>query len=287
MSERPGVVISWLFPTDVSGWFAKSLADLLLHDAKGAGHMLDDKSGFIALSSGPRVAEARNTVIDHFAAHYPETEWLLMLDSDMTFDPDILDRLLEAADPVEAPIVGGLCFAGGRTSAPYPTIYRQVPKGDYVTIARVEDYPRDAMVKVGATGGACLLMHRRALAALEAKFGRDEKGVAMPYPWFAEGVVGPEGEPWGEDIIFCLRANSIGIPVHVHTGVKLGHVKTHIIDEVYYDNMRREMDLDRLTKAATGEVPVVEDDERPSAMPAYGANRAERRRRAREKARAG
>jgi hypothetical protein len=250
MAENPGIVISWLFPEQVSGWFAKSLADVLIYDAtEGSGFMLDTKkSGLISLSTGPRIAEARNQIVDHFALLFPESEWLLMLDSDMQFSPDILEQLLANADPEEAPIVGGLCFAGGRRNEPYPTVYRQVVKNEgadnqYVTIDRVYDYPRNAMLRVGATGGACLLMHRKALARMEAAFGTNAEGVAQPYPWFAEGVVGPDGEPWGEDILFCLRANTLGIPVWVHTGVKLGHVKTHVIDETYYDNHRRSVEL--------------------------------------------
>jgi hypothetical protein len=250
MADTPGVVISWMFDEETSGWFTKALADVLLYDNwQGKGYMSDPKlSGLISLSTGPRIAEARNSLVDLFARDFPNSEWLLMIDSDMTFGPDLLDCLLANADPIEAPIVGGLCFAGGKRNAPYPTVYRQVLKNEgtpkqYVTIERVYDYPRNVMLRVGATGGACLLMHRKALAAMEGHFGKRPDGKPNPYPWFAEGVVGPDGEPWGEDILFCLRANQLGIPVWVHTGVKLGHVKSHIIDETYYDNHRRSVEL--------------------------------------------
>jgi hypothetical protein len=234
-----------MFPESVSGWFTKSLVDLVLLDStEGSGFLRDStKSGFIALSSGPRVAEARNKIIDTFAENYPGCDWLLMLDSDMTFRPDLLEQLMAVADPVEAPIVGGLCFAGGRSGDPYPTIYRLVQGDGYATVDRVDDYPRDALVKVGATGAACVLMHRQALATMQAKFGKTETGATNPYPWFVEGAIGPKGEPWGEDIAFCLRAHALGIPVHVHTGVKLGHMKTQCVDEVFFDNHRRASEL--------------------------------------------
>ena len=271
-----GCVVSWLFPEQVSGWFTKSLVDLVLHDTTdGSGFLRDrERSGFIALSSGPRVAEARNKIIDLFAENYPACDWLLMLDTDMTFSPDLLERLMAVADPTEAPIVGGLCFAGGRSNEPYPTIYRLVQNEGYATVDRVHDYPRDALVKVGATGAACLLMHRAALATMQAQFGKTDTGATNPYPWFVEGAVGPKGEPWGEDIAFCLRAHALGIPVHVHTGVRLGHMKTQIIDEVMYDNHRRAREL-----TAAG----LFDDDAP--MP-HVPNRAERRAAARAKARA-
>ena len=263
MPESPGVCLSWIFPADVSGWFAMSLANMLAFDARHSQHIIGPKGDVIALQSSPRIAEARNKVIDLYATLEQKPEWLLMIDSDMTFEPDLLERLLAVADPEKVPIVGGLCFAGGRVHAPYPTIYRQVDEGDYVSVDRVHDYPRDALVKVGATGGACLLMHRGVLAAMKSTYGKDN----APYPWFAEGVVGLKGEPWGEDIVFCLRANAIGIPVHVHTGVKLGHVKTQVIDEVFFDNYYE-----------------IQARDAADAAKANGHNRAARRRAAREKA---
>jgi hypothetical protein len=239
--------VAWLFPEDVNGWFTYSIVDMMRWDAQGPRHMVQEDGGFITLSTGPRIAEARNQLVDIFAEKHRKAEWLLMLDSDMTFHPSLLETLIAAADPVERPIVGGLCFAGGKMNDPYPTVYKaiQVEDGDtsYANIERVYDYPRNAMVRVGATGGACLLMHRQALAAIGEKHRSLPNGLQNPYPWFAEGVVGPKGEPWGEDIVFCLRALQLGIPVYVHTGVQLGHRKTHTIDEVYYDNHRRAVEL--------------------------------------------
>jgi hypothetical protein len=242
----PGVLVSWLFPEDTSGWFTYSLGRMLRYDAQGNQHICRPEGGLLALSSGPRVAEARNQIVDLFADVHPDTEWLLMLDSDMTFNEDLVDRLVEAADPKTAPIVGGLCFAGGRSHQPYPTVYRELDVVDgYINIERVYDYPRDRLLKVGATGGACLFMHRDVLARMKAPhpngFGTLPNGNVNNYPWFSEGLVGPHGEPLGEDIAFCKRAGLLGIPVHVHTGIKLGHMKVHEIDEAYYLKARSEV----------------------------------------------
>jgi hypothetical protein len=297
VTSATGVVLAWLFPEQTNGFFTKSLADLVLHDCLFGGHHLDPRNGggFISLSTGPRIAEARNTIVDLFAEQYPDTEWLLMVDTDMVFAHDMLDRLMAAAHPIEAPIVGGLCFAGGRSSSPYPTIYRNVnkvaPDGrEYINIERVYDYPRDAVVKVAATGGACLLVHRQAYAVMKKHYGYRD-GVPHPYPWFAEGIVGPEGEMWGEDTAFCLRANALNIPVHVDTTVKLGHRKMWTIDEVFYDNQRRAQEL--TDEGAFGDVPretSVHSNRRsdPDALHTIipedeQLNRAQRRQKAREK----
>ena len=241
------VVVSWMFPEMTSGWFTYSMVDMMRYDSAVSRYMCQADGGIISLSTGPRIAEARNQIVDVFADQHPNADWLLMLDSDMTFSADLLDRLMDVADPEKVPIVGGLCFAGGKKNDPYPTVYRLTQQGEgdsqYASIDRVYDYPRNALVKVGATGGACLLMHRGVLAAMKVAFDKTPDGRPNAYPWFQEGIIGPNGEPWGEDILFCLRANQLGIPVHVHTGVKLGHVKHHIIDETYYDNYRRSAEL--------------------------------------------
>lgn len=241
----PGVVVAWMFPRDTSGWFTYDLARMIRFDAQGPGHICGPDGGLLSLSSGPRIAEARNILVDKFASEYPDAEWLLMLDSDMTFYPDLVERMLAVADPKEVPILGGLCFApGGDERGPYPTIYREIEtKGNYVHVGPVEDYPRNALVKVGATGAACLLIHRQVLAAMKRPwpkgFGTNQNGDPNPHPWFSEGLVGPGGKQLGEDIAFCRRATLLGIPVHVHTGIKLGHVKVHQVDEDYYDEYRR------------------------------------------------
>lgn len=265
----PGVVVAYPFDESTSGWFTHCLADLIRFDANAGRYICGPAGGLIALSSGPRIGEIRNRIVDEFASKYTEeSEWLLMIDSDMTFPATLVEQFMAVASPEETPILGGLCFTGGASHEPQPTVYRQIlVEGQLSSVQVVYDYPRDALVKVGATGGACLMIHRKALAAMKEHFGRID-GRDNPYPWFADGIVGPRGEAWGEDVVFCLRANAIGIPVHVLTSVKLGHVKPMVIDEVFYDNHRETRAMDELLGKPNGQQP----------------NRAERRRAAREKA---
>lgn len=237
-----GVVVAWIFPPKygTDGWFTYSLADMIRWDAQGPGHICGADGGLISLSSGPRIAEARNIVVDKFAERHPNAEWLLMLDSDMTFDSDLIEKMLEVANPQTVPILGALCFcAGSNDEGPYPTIYREIRGPDnYVHVAPMKDYPKDQLVKVGGTGAACLLVHRGVFAAMNQPwpkgFGTREDGTSNPYPWFSEGLVSPDGRQLGEDIAFCRRAQLLGIPVHVHTGIKVGHVKSNLLDEDYF-----------------------------------------------------
>jgi GT2 family glycosyltransferase len=92
--------------------------------------------------------------------------------------------------------------------------------------ARRSEWPENECVKVSATGAACLLMHRDALEKIAASSG----DVAAP--WFREVQVGAALSLMGEDMTFCLRCAAAGIPVHVHTGVQVGHMKPQMLGKV-------------------------------------------------------
>src|SRR6185437_7851037 len=89
--------------------------------------------------------------------------WLFMCDTDMVLEPDTIDRLVAAADPVEVPVLGGLCWSL-EAGVKVPTMYELVQKdGGQLAFARHSRWPDDGMVRVSATGAACLLIHRSAL----------------------------------------------------------------------------------------------------------------------------
>lgn len=231
MTRMSHVVLAWMSAGSNVSRFTSSLFYLGQHDAETDGY-LTGAGGTIHLETGPRVAEARSQIVDHFGEEkFAEADWLLMLDSDMTFDHDLLSNLMMVADPETIPILGGLCFAGGRSGKMYPTIYREgITDEGHIWVEPVDDYPENTLVKCGATGGACMLVHRSVFAAMKRPwpkgFGTLEDGRRNPYPWFVEGLIGPNGEPYGEDVAFCLKARQLQIPVHVHTGIKLGHMKS-------------------------------------------------------------
>jgi GT2 family glycosyltransferase len=263
-----GVVVAYPHPVgEVSARFHTSLVDLLVFDSNGAmvtrdgrptkiggkGHVTRH-GGHMPMSSGANIVTARNKICRAFLEDFPsEPEWLWFIDADMTFEPNILELLLESADANERPIMGGLCFAlmKGEAQEIVPTMYGftsdAMPK-----MIRYNGYPQDQVVQVVGTGAACLLIHRRVLQTMrDARWGAadtaawDEKnpGVPFPYPlgtlkypppwpFFQETVTGANwGDSMSEDLTFCLRAAQCGFPTHVDTRAKTGHVKPIVIDE--------------------------------------------------------
>lgn len=231
-AKNQKVVISWLSPGELRHEFNDSIVGMMFYDRDTNNHI----TASMSLISSPRVAEARSQLCDAFLKDFSHetAQWLLMLDADMSFPPDLVERLIESALKNEAQVMGGLCFTGNDARM-YPTIYRLVEDDGFTGAEPVIDYPRNAVVKVGATGGACLLIHRNLLSLMTRPwpdgFGTSPSGAPNPYPWFVEGQTNHKGVPFGEDVAFCMRVNALGLNVMVDTSVKLGHVKTRELNE--------------------------------------------------------
>jgi GT2 family glycosyltransferase len=216
------VVAGYVHPGTVRAEFAASVLDLVV---KGP----EPVETVLAYQSGPNIATGRNQLVNTFLTEYT-SPWLLMLDTDMVFAEDTAGRLIAAADPSDRPVVGALCFSqnyAGGTGGKYSTMYDLTePEPGRLAFARRSEWPENECVPVSATGAACLLMHRGALEKVAASTGD------LAAPWFREVPVGAPLSLMGEDLTFCLRCAAAGIPVHVHTGVQVGHMKTVMLGSI-------------------------------------------------------
>jgi len=209
-------VVTYLHGAMVHAEFSRSLLFMCLDSETPI-------SAVIALASGPNLSAGRNMACRLFLTQH-QSPWLFMCDTDMVLPLDTLDRLVAAADPVERPVLGGFCCKRGLDGMVTPTLFRFVTgrNGKPMPVPCTE-YPGNTVMRVEGTGAACLLIHRSALEAVEKNTG-DEAA-----PWFRETDSAMPGQLMGEDLTFCLRCAAAGIPVHVHTGIRAGHVKTQII----------------------------------------------------------
>lgn len=141
---------------------------------------------------------------------------ILWLDSDMKFQPDILNRLNRDLD-------SGLGFVCGiyttRKSPIKPAIFRQIgyelEDGKAKPIAETYyDYP-DEIFEVAGCGFAGVMMEVALLKEVRDKYG-------LPF----SPVLG-----FGEDISFCLRLKELGHEMYCDPSVKLGHIGYHIFTE--------------------------------------------------------
>lgn len=222
------ISLGYISPGTVATRFHESVVNLMRSD-----HRVNQ---VISLISGPRIATARCDVVREFLKS--GNDWLFMVDTDMTFSPDVVEKFIQNSNPKIRPVIGGLCFGGGRVGFPFPTLYTLVdPSTNQGKLTKVvTDYPKDALCKVDATGAAALFMHRSILLDMEKNYGEMPDGHPNPHPWFAETV--QLGHEYGEDWTFCMRLRKMKVPLYVHTGIKFGHVKSHNYDESFFERMR-------------------------------------------------
>jgi len=179
--------------------------------------------------SGPNIARARNAIAAQFLQS--RAEWLLTVDTDMVFRYDTLDRLVAAADASLRPVMGAFCLMHetvGGTGNPLPTLYEVSDGVNGIGFARYTEWPDDAVMRVGATGTGCLLIHRGVFELMAAD--KRPNVTSRAWPWFRESSV--DGRPLGEDLTFMIRCGIIGVPIHVHTGIRVGHMKSTMMGTV-------------------------------------------------------
>lgn len=231
--QPDAVALAYVHQNTVAYSWHYSVLGLFTHDLRH--HRRIIRGGIIAIrTNAGQLVAARNKAVAHLLES--DTPWLLWLDTDMGFDADIAERLLDAADPVERPVVGALCFSaremspderGGYFTLPTPTIFDWTQAGEgEQEVGGFDvrfDYPPNQLVRCDGTGAAAVLVHRGVFERIGAKYGAE---------WYSR-VPARDGS-MGEDLSFCMRCSALAIPVHVHTGIRTSHAKTIWLGEHDY-----------------------------------------------------
>lgn len=161
---------------------------------------------------------ARKAIVEGF-------DRVLWLDSDMTFEPDFLQRLNKDLDETGADMVSALYVT--RKGAIKPVIFNKCGYDQTQTSAGREvrpyaetyyDYPRDSLFEVEAVGFGGVLMNVSLLKDVEREYG-------LPFA----PMMG-----FGEDISFCLRVRDMGKKIFCDSRIKMGHVGNHTFTEDDY-----------------------------------------------------
>ena len=260
MSESTEIVEGSVIPAVVDGgeWsasFGLSWTDLMLYDQAVSHRIIREGGQYLRKQAGAMgVAGGRNEIMRAFLAS--DAEWLFMIDSDMGFERDTVDRLVSSAKRHGAKVVGGLCFAqkidpdvaqGPSYAVRFriiPTIYEfvEVKETGEMGFQHINKYRRDAFQTVAGTGAACLLIHRDAAEAVG------------PDPFEPMTIPGAGGNgtarTYSEDLSFCIRVQAADIRLGVDTSVKTSHYKGGI----YLDEIQFAMQQETLIQAKGHEI---------------------------------
>lgn len=161
---------------------------------------------------------ARNSLAD--AAIEGGFDRVLWLDSDMVFQPDLLQRLSADLDEGRDYV----CALFFKRKAPYPAvIYKELKIIEHETglvtpVAPLYgDYPKDTIFPIAASGFGAVMTSVRLLREVREKFGQGFTPVLG----------------FGEDLSFCTRVTKLGVPMYCDSRIKVGHVGSQIINEEF------------------------------------------------------
>lgn len=160
---------------------------------------------------------ARSNIVTQ--AFQKSASHILFVDNDMTFDKDLLNRLIRH----DKDIVGALTW--WRVPPFYPSVYRYNPKtkrpGDHDPIL----YPDVQLPLISKNNltefGKLWEVDAIGMAATLIKTDVFKK---LDPPYFRFEMKG------GEDLSFCRRCKKKGFKIYCDTGTRVGHITNRVID---------------------------------------------------------
>ena len=186
----------------------------------------------IGFEVGSLVYNARNNLARQ--AIKAEADWILWLDSDMVFGPDLLQRMMKVCTENDIDFLTALCF---RRKPPYtPCLFDRLEKIDkgasYTALLSVPE----GRFKVGGCGFAGVLISTQVILDVGAKFN---------------GRMFDPLEGFGEDVSFCWRARQCGYDIWCDSDIELGHVGSCVVTRGYFEAFNK--GVNDVSESKTGE----------------------------------
>lgn len=148
-------------------------------------------------------SDARNALVKQTLGN-----WLLQLDTDHAFDPDLVCRLHNASIVYQAPVIAGMYLM---KKPPYgPVLWHVDDNGDKHQLA---DWDEKEMLEIGAAGAGCLFVQRWVYDRIREELG-EEPFSTSEFP----GLV-------GEDFAFFRRLKKLGIRACVAPWIECYHLE--------------------------------------------------------------
>lgn len=187
--------------------YIKSLADLIIYTIK-EGHevaYINEHGGLF----DARDRICKRTMKEHF-------DYMLQLDSDMTFPPDALCRLIER----DVDVITGVYV--GKCESHKPVLFTELHKDDencgpYGLKTGLNELMQQDLFTVAGCGAGFLLVKEHIIRIMYIHM----------HEWF---------RPYaglGEDVSFCQRCTELGIKIWADKSIPMGHTKytEYILDD--------------------------------------------------------
>lgn len=167
----------------------------------------------VAIESGTLVYMARDRLAGK--AVNQKFSHVLWLDSDMVFEPEIVEDLQFCGKD----FVTGI--AHGRRKPFTSCLFKNIDL-NHLELWQLKDYPAEAF-EVAGCGMACCLISTEVIKQVMINYGTAFNPIMQ----------------YGEDISFCKRAHDLGFKIYAEPTVRLGHI-AHIA--IYPDDTPRYQD---------------------------------------------
>lgn len=160
----------------------------------------------------PPIGKVHHFAADEIAATFLESrcDTLLMIDDDMAFPADAVERLRADAAGYPYDILMALCPV--RTPPHLPVVLRRNPDlAGALRYLPALDAINGGVIDVDMVGLAFTLIRRSVFDAMTPR-------LTVIGSYFQWGEV-----QQGEDACFCEHAKALGFKIGVHTGIEIGH----------------------------------------------------------------
>jgi len=207
---------------------------------------------------------AASTLMRRFLASDADT--LLLIDDDMTFSPDLLEKMRTNKDNYRYSIVSAL--ATQRIPPPRALVLRVGEQPDlpdalnglYYNLL-VNEVAPGITLPVDGTGFAFTLIRREVIERMtDSQWG-------APFTSYVQWGAGGEGE----DVNFCRRAGSLGFSVAVDCNAHVGHIGSVVYGYSEFDQWRSGqvgtgLRADKLVELIEAALPNLDGEQRPVAV---------------------
>lgn len=182
--------------------FMDSLAQMLLYSQR----TLCGPGEFIHYSPEPTYSwheGARNQLVEAALG-----EWLLQLDTDHNFQPDLLSRMLRLKAKHKSRVLSGLYMNKNPPHFPVATVWTDA-QGNFTQLTKW-DRKAEIYKNIGPTGGGCLLVDNSVYLEIANKFHE------APF----RNIAG-----LSEDYSFAVRCQKLGIRLDLALQIQSHHYK--------------------------------------------------------------
>lgn len=157
-------------------------------------------------------AFARNTIVEGMLG-----KWLLMLDTDISFDPDLAARMLHSLDKHGIDV---LTAVYQYKSPPFsPVLYRSSDDGKGYEM--IGDWDKEAEIfEVGSSGAGALLVRKSVYDRIRRETGEGPFDIIPPF---------------SEDHSFFKRLQKLGVKAYCNPNIEVHHLRVQPLSLKDYD----------------------------------------------------